>query len=134
MCSILLAGICGCGNSADVSGKISYQGRPVTYGSVIILTSNNSAFSAAIKPDGTYLVEDIPPGNASIAVISRNPALGRSAIHPPKTTPTGKQEAAPRETAVTGWFPLPRNYEDPKSSGLTCNITKGQVIHDLELK
>lgn len=134
LCSILLLFLCGCGNSANVSGKISYQGRPITYGSVIFLRSDNSAFTAAIKPDGSYLVEGIPPGNASIAVISRNPALGRSAVHPPKPNSAGKPEAALQETAVQGWFPLPHNYEDAKSSGLTCDITKGQVIHDIELR
>lgn len=133
LCPILLAGICGCGNSADVAGKISYRGRPVVYGSVIFVDGDRAAHSAAIQADGSYLVEGIPPGSVSVAVISRNPALGRPVLQSEKSVSTNKDSNAARKT-VTGWFPLPREYENPKTSGLDCEVGKGHCLHDIDLK
>jgi hypothetical protein len=133
LCSFVLAAIVGCDHSANVSGRITYQGRPVTYGSVVFRCSDDSARSAAIKPDGTYAVENVSQGNASIAVISRNPALGRSAWRPLKAASVGKQ-AATQDSAVKSWFPLPSTYEDPRTSGLSCEISTRRVAHDVELQ
>ena len=35
---VLLAALTGCGGTATVSGKVTYQGRPVLSGSVILHT------------------------------------------------------------------------------------------------
>ncbi len=119
----ILAGLalcaCGCGG-ATVSGKVTYQGRPVTSGSVIILGADRQARSGVIEADGSYAVEGVTPGEVKIGVVSHDPAKGRH---------QGKKPPPPRGT----WFPLPPRYEDPETSGLGCTVGGGQVRHDIEL-
>jgi hypothetical protein len=126
--ALLLVTACGCGSGlATVSGKVTYQDRPVTYGSVIFLGPDEKAASAAIGEDGSYKVEGITPGEARIGVISRDPAKGRTPRKAEGKGGDGKQEAG-------GWFPLPRDFESPTGSGLTCPLKAGPNTHNIELK
>src|SRR5438128_758039 len=76
--AIGIIGLCGCGRTATMTGKVSYKGRPVIYGSVIILHADNTARSGIIQADGGYTVEGIQPGTVKIGVISRDPSKGTS--------------------------------------------------------
>ncbi len=129
----ILAGVCGCGKTAVVAGKVSYQGRTVVHGSVTFLSADKTARSAAIGPDGSYAVEGVPPGIVKIGVISRDPSRGRTAI--PGQTPVrrNKPGAAPAAPAP-GWFPLPARLEDPGNSGLSLEVGSGRVHYDIDLK
>src|SRR5262249_16240851 len=131
--TVLLLAACGCGSTATVTGKVTYQGRPVTYGSVIFLAADNTARSGIIEPDGSYSVEDVPRGEGKIGVISHDPSKGRSTVGGEKPASPGKKNAAAAKTAG-GWFPLPHRFEDPETSGLSCTISKGRVVYDIELK
>jgi hypothetical protein len=119
----LLAAACGCGNTATVSGKVAYHDRPVVYGSVIILSADHTAHSGVIKPDGSYAVEGVHPGEVKVGVISRDPSKA------PRGT-VGAKEAA----AGGNWFPLPRELEDPETSGLSYTVGAGGVRQDIDLK
>ena len=77
---LLLAAVCGCGSTATVAGKVSYQGRPVVHGYVTFLSADKTARSAAIAPDGSYTIERVPPGVVKIGVVSRDPSRGVSAV------------------------------------------------------
>jgi hypothetical protein len=124
--AVLLAAACGCGpGRATVSGKVTYNDQPVTYGSVTVLGPDDKAASGAINPDGTYTVEGLTPGEARFGVISRDPAKGRS---PRKG---GAEEQA---AAKAGWVPLPRQYEAAASSGLTTTLKGGHNTYDIDLK
>ena len=127
---ILLAVAGGCNRTATVTGKVTYQGRPVTYGSVIFQSADKTARAGVIAADGSYRVESVLPGKATIALISRNPAKGRSVVRVGKPAPTGASPSAP----ATGWFPLPARFESPASSGLSCEVAPGPSSHDIELK
>ena len=131
---ILLAGTWGCGRTASVSGKVTYQGRPVTYGSVIFLSAGKVARSGVIKPDGSYGVEGVAPGAVKIAVISHDPAKGRSTLRGGKPTRPNERRAGSQSAVVSGWFPLPTRFEDPNTSGLDYTLGSGRVSHDLDLK
>ena len=74
---------------------MTYQGRPVIHGSVIFLTADKTARSAAIEPDGSYAVEDVPPGVVKIGVVSRDPSRGRSAVAGQTPVRRDKPGAAP---------------------------------------
>jgi hypothetical protein len=124
---VLLAGACGCGGTATVTGKVRYQGRPVTYGSVIFLSADKTARSGVIGPDGSYTVEGVEPGDVKIGVISRDPSKAR------KHVGTGSKAAAPVKPAARSWFPLPRKLEDPATSGLSCTVGAGHIRHDIDL-
>jgi hypothetical protein len=123
--AMVFAALGGCGGrTATVTGKVSYQGRPVTYGSVIFVGADKSARSTAIEADGSYMVASVPRGIAAIAVISPDPSKGRAA----------KKQDVANETAAKQWFALPSKFEDPRTSGLACTIDAGHVSHDIDLK
>jgi len=131
---ILLAVAGGCSKTATVTGKVTYQGRPVTYGSVIFLNADNTARSGVIAADGSYRVENVLPGTVKIAVISHDPAKGRSVVRGRKSTPTAKTTGASPSVPAGGWFPLPPRFESPTSSGLGCDVSAGPSGHDIEMK
>jgi hypothetical protein len=123
--AVLLAAACGCGSGgeATVSGKVTYQDRPVTYGSVIFVGPDQKTRSAAIRPDGGYTVQGLTPGESAVSVISRDPAKGRA--------PKG---AAGTAGGPGGWFPIPRRYEAASESGLACTLKAGPNNYDIALK
>ena len=123
----MLAGVCGCGNTAKVTGKVTYQGRPVGYGSVIFLSADKTARSGVIEPDGSYTVEGVPPGTVKIGVISRDPSRGRSRVRRDVA-----DASPPRQDR--GWFPLPPKFEARRLRGLACAVGSGRVSHDIDLK
>ncbi len=133
--TVVLLAASGCGNQATVTGTVTYKGRPVTYGTVIVVSASNVARTGVIYPDGTYTVVGLPPGAAKIGVVSHDPTKGRSILHhnkPVRRTKKGKppvKPAPPKE-----WFPLPRSLEDPATSGLVCSVQPGATLHDLELR
>ena len=125
---LLLA--CGCARTGTVSGKVTYKGRAVTYGSVIMVSPDKTARSTFIEADGSYTVQDVHPGVVNIAVISPDPARARTVIQKNDSGLTGKAAA---EAAAKRWFGLPHQFADPETSGLTCTIGRGRVQHDIDL-
>ena len=113
---ILLAGVCGCGNTAKVAGKVTYQGRPVVYGSVTFLSADKTARSGVIEPDGSYAVEGVPSGTVQIGVTSRDPSRGHTVLRDGRRV---------RPDKVEGWFPLPAKFESPQGSGLSFTVGYG---------
>ena len=47
----------GCQGRGDVSGKVTYQGKAVPFGTVLIEASDGSACQGNIEQDGTYTVQ-----------------------------------------------------------------------------
>src|SRR4051794_25666415 len=72
----LLAALAGCGppGKADVSGKVTHQGKPVICGVVTIRGSDNIDMPGTIQTDGSYTVQGVTSGVVKIAVVSPNPA------------------------------------------------------------
>ena len=78
--SLLAAVGCG-GGTADVSGKVTFKGKPVTYGTVMILGSGGLPKSGVLRPDGTFTVTGVPLGPVKVAVSSpRPPGLAGSVL------------------------------------------------------
>ncbi len=115
----LLMPIVGCGRQANseiapVSGKVSYQGRPLHTG--IIVFSPDSARGnsgelarAEIQADGSYRLQSgdragTLPGCYRVTVMAIEPG---SAASPPHSL-------------------LPPKYRDPELSGLSCEVTAGR--------
>ncbi len=138
MCVAIL-GIAGCGKTTTVTGKVTYRGRPVRYGSVTFLSSAKVARSSAIESDGSYTIYDVPPGNVKIAVTSRNPRKGRftaQAQHAVQPAQPGRRTTLkPASTKPPkDWFALPAGFESPETSGLSCDVVGAHAEHDIELK
>src|SRR5215467_3007456 len=105
MAFLTLAAV-GCAGRGDVSGKVSYKGKPLVFGTVQLEASDKTIKQANIEKDGSYSIPGVPVGEAKVAVSSLNPQssdfqqLQREGQPPPKPRPK-----------VVGWFPIPPEYQ-----------------------
>jgi hypothetical protein len=156
----LLCGLAGCGPGVgDVSGKVTYRGKTVVCGSVVLVGPDGLTKVGPISQDGTYLVQGVGAGRAGVAVFSLDPARP---LDPYKTAQThGKADAEPPADADRNpdagrvvvnapsdrsnwtepnvdrskWFPLPQKYERVDQSGVTVEVHSGTNTGvDIDLK
>ena len=119
----------GCGGRGDVSGKVTYNGKPLVFGTVQFEASDKTIKQANIEPDGSYSIPGVPVGEAKVAVSSDNPRssafqpLQREGLPPPKPMPE-----------VVGWFPIPTKYQDLSNPKLTYTVKGGNNTYDIDLK
>jgi len=123
----------GCGGShTTVSGKVTYQDRPIVWGNVSIIASDGMSYSAVIKDDGTFTIPKMPTGPCKIGVTSPDPDGGVIPSPLPKgmgTAPTGGVAPDRPKPAPGKWFAIPDQYRDPVSSGLIGEIKKGEPLN-----
>jgi hypothetical protein len=131
---IVLAAVTMRGVRATVTGHVTHRGKPVVCGAVVLVGSDGKTVAGRIAPDGTYTVENAPAAAVSVAVVSQDPLYSHYAlqIKSSREKIPVKQWAAPSVDRKL-WFPLPKRYEDPKSSGLTLILSRGANQCDLEL-
>jgi hypothetical protein len=110
-----------------VSGKVTYNGKPVVFGTVLI-HGRDGLRQGSIAPDGSFTVRGVATGEARVAVNSPNP---KSIVLYPNKNPKYKQEPYPD---VPGWFEIPSKYENVSTSGLTYTIKGGTNTINIELK
>src|SRR5262249_32660837 len=122
----------------DVQGKVSCGGRPIIYGSVVLIGSDDMPVTGRINSDGTYAVSGVLVGAVRVAVGSPDPA---TPLHD-RETPEGRKHKAPLpkprllapEVDRRKWFRLPKQYELADTSGITITIHEGDNTFDIELK
>jgi hypothetical protein len=117
----------GCQGRGDVSGKVTYQGKAVPFGTVLIEASDGTACQGNIEQDGTYTVQGVITGEARVAVNSPNPKGITLIYKDPNKKP-------PPYPDVPGWFSIPSKYETTAGSGLTVTVRSGSNTFDIELK
>ena len=128
----------GCGNgTTDVAGKVTYKGKPVVYGTVVLVGSDGIPKSGAIQPDGSYRVSGVAVGAAKVTVSSpRPPGSGPPAKKQGRDADDDKPPAdatpAPPEV-IQNWVALPEKYADPGKSDLTATVKAGEPL-DIDLK
>jgi hypothetical protein len=133
----LAAAGCG-GGTADVAGRVTYQGKPVVFGTVVVIGADGVPKSGPIQRDGSYRVAGVKLGAATVTV-SSPPPPGSQAAPTRKAGRDGIDEDKILETEsvdpelVKTWFPIPHKYADPAKSGLTATVGSGQPL-DLDLK
>jgi hypothetical protein len=120
----------GCGGRGDVSGKVTYQGKPLVFGTVQIEGSDNLLRQGVIQSDGTYIVRNVAAGDARVAVSSANP---NSSDFQPIVKGENPKPPPPRPP-VKGWFPIPQGYQDISKPKLTFKVNSGQNTWDIDLK
>ena len=135
--TILTLSSCASAKRGEVHGKVSYGGRPIIYGSVVLIGSDDKSVTGRINADGTYAVSGVHAGAVRVAVVSPDPATPRDDGMPsfgkrdPKAPPPPIM--AP-EVDRSRWFPLPQQYKRADTSGLTTTIHGGDNTFDIELK
>src|SRR5438094_236640 len=103
----------GCGGRGDVSGKVTFQGKTVVFGTVQFEGSDGRLSQGNIGTDGSYSVRDVAVGEAKVAVSSLNP---KSSDFVPMQREGGKPP--PPRPDVPGWFPIPSKYDRTFTSEL----------------
>jgi hypothetical protein len=127
----------GCGGTVDVSGKVTYQGKPVVFGTVVLIGPDGVPKSGPIKPDGTFRVDGVKVGTAKVAV-SSPPPPGAQTARKPRGGREGDDKPPPDEApadpeVIRNWVALPEKYTHPAQSGLTADVQSGRPL-ELELK
>ncbi len=77
-----------------ISGRVTMNGSPVGLASVVAISPTNAAISTFTNPDGSYLINGIPPGPYYVYV------------HPLPPANTGYGESTPDNI----WYPLDPNF------------------------
>jgi hypothetical protein len=119
----------GCSGRGDVSGKVTYQGKTVVFGTVQFEGSDGMMRQANIASDGSYAVSGVATGEAKVAVSSQNP---KSSDFVPMQREGGKPP--PPRPDVPGWFPIPEKYDTTFKSGLSYPIKRGENKIGIDLK
>jgi hypothetical protein len=152
--SILL--VAGCSRSyeqtAEVSGKVIYNGKPLPGGKVIFVGARGYMGFGMINTHGEYSLQ-APLGEVQIGVDNR--MLKKDATFEKymgkkmdggkspklKDAPEGGSGEAPATNQiVTGkqgvvgiYKQIPNRYADPTISGLKFKVTEGSQTHNIEL-
>jgi len=123
------------GGKAKVTGRVTMQGRPVIWGSVVLVGENGQSVVGRIEPDGTFTVANAPTGEVAVAITSPDPLIQHYAtqIKTSRERIPVKQWA-PLTIDRSQWFVLPSRYEDAKTSGLTLSLKRGTNNYDLTLQ
>ena len=131
---LILLLVIGCGDpgKGTISGKVTYQGKPVSSGFVTFVPEKGTPIHADIQSDGSYRVEKVPIGLVKIGV---QPKSGldtlQSSAMPRNPQDYGKFKGIAETQSKTA---IPPQYSDPNQSGLTYTVKKGQQQYDIILK
>jgi len=118
----------GCGpGQGDLAGAVTFQGKQLASGSVIVRGSDGVVVGGEIMPDGTYLVKDITAGKVLITVNSPDPGDYKVAMRK-------KDQAPPPPKDRSKWFPIPEHFGDFEKSELSFLLKRGKNQFDIELK
>jgi hypothetical protein len=134
--TVLAGSTAGCGRQlCTVTGRVAFQGQPVTSGSVVLYGEGQQIVRGLIGPDGTYTIPNVQRGPVRVTV------------KPPDRMPVGfkKTYAMPPvingpimpAVARAGKGPLtptiPDRYGMPEESGLTVTVDCGITEFDINL-
>jgi hypothetical protein len=124
-CCLMVAVGCNMGKRhaakhVEVSGKVTYKGKPVTGGRITFVTSDGFSSSGIIDENGNYKVS-APVGSVKISVDNR------MLLQPIREA--AKQGAGPRPggeepNPIKGTYrPIPSKYYVPDTSPLSYTVT-----------
>ena len=141
---LLLAGVVGCGGEPDppvpVSGKVLYGGKPVEGATVTFLPAESGrSASGKTGADGAFTLttnktnDGAKPGEYVVTIAKVEAKGGGDGGVDISSGDYGAAYAAGMSAAATNSTnkmlkdALPAKYGDPKQSGLTRSVVKGEV-------
>lgn len=138
--------------AAEVSGKITYNGTPVTGGTIMFQPagagdkSPGGAYPGTIMKDGSYRIAELPAGEliVTIETESLNPdkksqgpyaptkdkAVGRAA--PANSPIPGNAPKGPGEAGV--YVKIPEKYKSPSTTPEKRTLKNGKNEENFDLK
>jgi hypothetical protein len=136
---VLAALVCSCAGgcasrTATVTGRVTYRGKPVTNGCVLVYCSDKQIARGNIGADGTYSIPNVPVGSSAVTVQSH--ARVPAGLRLPQNLPpsSGGPIAPIVEHTDTQRISIPQRYALPEESGLSVVVEDGPVTFDIDLK
>jgi len=121
-----LAAILGCSSGSgpvgDVSGKVTFEGKPVVEGTVSFLSDSGAGDEALLGAEGKYAVpRPLPTGDYKVWIL---PLVTKS-IDPKTKRTVSDLKPAPD---------IPEKYRAQATSNLTAKVEKGKNVINFEMK
>jgi hypothetical protein len=130
-----LIGGCGGKQTSDVSGTVTFKGKPLEFGSVNVIASDDKAYMGEIQSDGKYSIKKVPVGSAKVCVECTDPkireevnAMLKESKRPTADKGQAKPNIDPRKLNV-----IPEAYSDPSKSGLRVEVKAPTTTYDIPL-
>ncbi len=119
----------GCGGSSEtkVTGTVTYKGKPLNSGYVLLKFENNNEVNGQILGDGTFEIYTTDRGKALIAV-------GSPKIEPVKETRGGPPVDTSKLPDPAKWVEIPAKYADPATSSKEVTIKSGINTVNIDLE
>jgi hypothetical protein len=131
----------GCGaKRGDVSGTVTYQGKPLPLGTVTFMDAKNESLGSSPITQGKYAIAKVPVGLVKVIVSTPPPLTGKDPPHPlfkakPRAESPKKAKRGERLTPDPGSvISIPDKYRSPDQSDLTYTVTPGENTFEIELK
>jgi hypothetical protein len=129
------AGSAGCGREpCSLTGRVTFLGKPLSSGSVIVYCDDQQIVTGLIRPDGTYTIPNVPPGKARVTVQGhsnrdwwRPKSQPPPAINGPVTPGSGRPGKDAPVTLV------PDRYGVPEESRLAVIVDRARTPFDIQL-
>ncbi len=135
LCAPVLVLLAGCGGSgvsqAEVSGRVTYRGRPLPGGVVTFISARGLSGTAAVGSDGSYQVL-APVGDLKVSVDNR--MLRKPGGRPAGYRVGGRPEGEALRPLTGTYVPLPEKYAAAETSGLSCHVSRGAQTFDIRLE
>lgn len=104
---------------APLTGKVTFEGKPLQFGSVTMEHSSGQPATAAIQSDGTFAMATIGEGEGA-AVGKWRVRIGCNEAQDPAKRP------APGQPAIPGKSLIPERYASFDLSGLVVDVRPGR--------
>lgn len=139
------AALVGCGvPRSNVSGTVSYKGKPLTAGTIILMASDNKTHPVDIGPAGKYQAAGVARGKVRVAVIVEgqriaprpDPVKGRDPVGGKEAKADDAKGMARLKEAVSNLAPspIPAHYADAGKSGLEFDLKDPEQDYSPDLK
>ena len=123
-----------------VSGKITFNNKPLTGGTIHFFQDQEKVGSFIIRGDGTYAAE-IPIGPVQVAIETlsvkyedRETVLKVFKENGFDVPEKQRKPDSPAFNPATTYVEIPERFSDPDKSGLEHTVVRGQQTRDFDLK
>src|SRR5262249_14212987 len=142
---VVVLAVAGCGKSkGSLSGKVTLNGEPLSYGQVSAYNDKNELVAQSTIMEGEYELGDVPVGPVTLTVRTHQPGgapVGLTMPEPsdrrlvPNDAFKGFLKSQPEavQKAVAKLKPAPLKYGSAKDSGLTATVAAGSTTYNIEL-
>lgn len=104
--------------TTTISGKVTYNGKPVTVGAIYFHGDGDQLAMAPIHKDGSFTATDVPIGDVKVSLRVQDPGVYAQKLSKGGDAP---QIGDPAD-GTAGVTSIPPKYADVESSGLTYSI------------